>query len=613
MCGIGGIVGSPRNFGLVAACKRMMSKLMHRGPDDSGLFFSESKSIGLVHTRLSILDLSSAGHQPMSTPDSRFTIVFNGEIYNFKDLRNELETLGIAFSSGSDTEVILRMYERFGHDCVRRFEGMFAIAIWDSREEELFLARGPMGIKPLYIWQVDDTIAFASEIRAVLEAQIAPINFNADALKAYLEWGSPQEPASLVSGVSLLPPGHYLSWKAGKTIVSSYWQIDFPCLEIDEQSAVSVCRDALSDSVRSHFVSDVPVGIFLSGGLDSTAILALAKANGLSDIHTFCISFDDQSSSEGDVAQKTAEHFGTTHHDWRMKPNDASKLLPEYLQSIDQPSIDGFNVFCVSKLARREGLKVVLSGLGGDELFGSYPSFAWIPRLMTWHDRFRGLRGIQLAFGAVMGSLPYSTRLRRLGQFFTSSGTALNAYQSTRAIFSSAEAVRLAETFCPGTIGSEHFQETLQLEPSFRTIGDHISFLEMTRYMLNQLLRDSDVMSMANGLELRVPFVDSRLISVVGAIPANYRLKRGKKLLIDAVPEIPEWVRNRRKQGFSFPLREWIGEFWKDEINRIKTTSPVPISTWYQAWALLSLERFLESSIPKDVQEPESLSMSIGR
>lgn len=605
MCGIAGIVSTESNFELFDSCERMKGRLMHRGPDDSGMLFSDKNHVGLVHTRLSILDLSSAGHQPMSTPDGRHTIVFNGEIYNFEDLRKELEAQGVLFSSSSDTEVILRMFERYGRECVIRFEGMFAFAIWDRTNEELFLARGPLGIKPLYVWQVGDSFAFASELRAILEAKLAPAVLNGSAVHDFLVWGTPQEPETLVSGISMLPPGHYLTWKQGKVIVSPYWQIEFLHADASYNESVNVCRSVLVDSVRRHFVSDVPVGIFLSGGLDSTAILALAKENGIDDIHTFCISFDEKMFSEGDVASRTAKHFGTTHHEWKMSSKDALMLLPEYLEAVDQPSIDGFNVFCVSKFARREGIKVVLSGLGGDELFGSYPSFALVPKLLRWHKRFQGVRGIQMAAGAVMGGLPFGNRVRRLGQFLSSVGSAACAYQSTRSIFSSTEANQLRAAFFPGLAGQEAQNESNQSASGFSNVGDQVSYMEMTRYMLNQLLRDSDVMSMANGLELRVPFVDSRLVSLLGRIPTDHRLATGKKILVDAVPEIPEWVRNRSKQGFSFPLRDWIADFWQKEIERVRKKSPVPISTWYQAWALISLERFCELNIPNNVGQYE--------
>lgn len=603
MCGIAGVVGKVKSLAnLEKICDEMQLRMEQRGPDDKGLFMDASHTVGLVHTRLSILDLSSAGHQPMQSQNGQFTIVFNGEIYNFRELRAELEELGSVFRSDSDTEVLLEMFCRYGRDCVQRFVGMYAFAIWDSQTSELFAARGPFGIKPFYYWDTDAAFAFSSEIRSLLASGVATPELDGGSLYEYLVSGTPQEPDTLIRGVKTLPPGHTLTLKKGRLEISPFWEIKFPASAMSKQDAVDSTRKALEQSIERHFVSDVPVGIFLSGGIDSTAILALAKARGFRDLHTFCITFDEVEFDEGPIARRTAEHFGATHHEWKLTPEIAFELLPEFTQAIDQPSIDGFNVFCVSKFARREGLKVVLSGLGGDEMFGSYPSFSVIPNMLRWHRRITTLPLLGQVAGKLLSVCSSNHRIRRLGHFLCANGTSQNAYKAMRGTFTENDAAKLLARF--GFDPARYIvEESMDARVSDFELSDQISYHELTRYMLNQLLRDSDVMSMANGLELRVPFVDSELMRTVAQIPAALRLESGKRLLLDAVPEIPDWVANRPKRGFAFPFEKWIHSFWGTEFQRIQGDSPVPLTQWYQKWSLFALEQFLatnEVSVPSE-------------
>ncbi len=385
MCGIGGIIDGARFQTLRDRCESMQSALRHRGPDDQGIFIDPSASLGLVHTRLAILDLSADGHQPMQSPDGRWTVVFNGEIYNFQELRAELAASGVPFRSHSDTEVVLHLYAQRGPAMLERLAGMFALAIWDSHERKLFMARDPLGIKQLYYWQVGNRFAFASELRALLQADLAQPKMDRDALARYLLMGSVQEPDSLVCGVNQLPAGCCLNWQAGASSLSTYWTLEYQNSMSQSEAACTQLRAALDQSIRRHFVSDVPVGIFLSGGIDSSAVVALARANGFQQLKTFCLSFGEQAFNEGDVASRTAQHYGTEHHDWRMTATDGLELLDGFLNSLDLPSNDGFNTYCVSRFAHDQGLKVVLSGLGGDELYGGYPSFSRVPSLMNWY------------------------------------------------------------------------------------------------------------------------------------------------------------------------------------------------------------------------------------
>jgi len=593
MCGIAGIINS--NLSRDELERRLLGmhrQMQHRGPDDRGVFISRNANSGLVNTRLAILDLSAAGHQPMSTPDGRYHITFNGEIYNFGILRKELEAEGQIFSSHSDTEVILKMYVRYGSECVREFEGMFAFAIWDEQAQSCFLARGPLGIKQLYYYEHAGMLLFGSELRTVLSAGLVPLELSREAVAGYLLFGAVPEPLTLVEEVITVPAGHWLIWRNGKSSLTKFWDVQFGDEQEERTGAVQTVRDSLMESVKRHLVSDVPVGVFLSGGIDSTAIVALASQFERSDLRTFCISFDDPRFNEGDVAARTAKHFGALHNDWRLDSATAKGLLADFLARSDQPSIDGFNTFCVSKLAHDHGLKVVLSGLGGDELFGGYRSFQVIPRMVRTSRSLNALSVLRGTAGKTLQTRFGSPRANRLGHFLTETPTTAAAYWAMRGIFSPREVELLLPRY--GFIERNGAASQLALHvPNQPTLEDEVSYLELTRYMRNQLLRDSDVMSMAWSLELRVPYVDRKLVEAVARISTRLRLSPAKQILLDAVPEVPAWVRNRPKRGFAFPFREWITGEWSDVFRRIEDDTPFGLKSWYRCWCLFALESFL--------------------
>ncbi len=597
MCGLAGIAGlSGSNDDLLEAGAALIPLLKHRGPDDSGVSVPGS-GVVLVHTRLAILDLSPLGHQPMSTADGRYSIVFNGEIYNFRQLRTELESAGQVFRTGSDTEVLLALYATCGDRCVERLQGMFAFAVWDSAEQTLFLARDPLGIKPLYFWRAGATIAFASELRALLATKLGSVNLNPEAVFDFLRFGSVQEPSTLIAGVEVLGAGCCLTWRAGEYSVRSFWQLQFQTEEFSTQEAARLTRKALEESVARHFVSDVPVGIFLSGGIDSTALLALARSQGHNDLRTLCISFDDSRFNEGALADRTAKHFHTAHTDWRMTAEEGQSLVEGYLHAMDQPSNDGFNTYCVSRMAHQAGMKVVLSGLGGDELFCGYPSFQKIPRLLQLHRLAQMMPGSHTAsrfYSRVAGG----PRLRRFSEFLSSPGTVPDAWSAMRGFFTESEALILVRDW----LGLQYAQEShshncwtgILRQP---TIADQISACEISGYMQNQLLRDSDVMSMRWGLELRVPFVDRALVDAVSQISATQRLAPGKRMLLDAVPEIPPWIRTQPKRGFRFPFEEWVRDEWSETFTEVVASSPVPPENWYRTWCLYALQHFIKTNV----------------
>ena len=567
--------------------------LQHRGPDDRGTYLSPDGRCGLTNTRLAILDLSAAGHQPMRSADGHRVIVFNGEIYNFLELRKELEATGVVFRSHSDTEVVLSMYERDGPACVERLRGMFALAIWDEREGSCFLARDPLGIKPLYYYyeEASGLLVFASEIRSLLATGLVPKKLDPQGLYGYFRSGSVPEPLTMVAGVRCLEPGTRMRWQDGRITRERFWSLQFGSEQTggDAETSASV-RAALSESVEHHFVSDVDVGLFLSGGIDSTAILALARANGRENIRTFSIGFDDDAAAdESGTARRTAEHFGARHAEWRLNRTSGRALFDEFLPHIDQPSVDGFNTYAVSRFTREQGVKVALSGLGGDEIFGGYPSFRQLPRMVALSQRLGPLRG---GAGRLLSRFAPRAPWQRLGDFLRQPPTLSNAYASYRGIHTDAEARALVAAFTDAADVLALPEVTLA--ETYPTDADEISALELRRYMSNQLLRDSDVMSMANGLEVRVPFVDCRLIETIARIPAGERLHAGKNLLLRAVPEVPDWVAGQPKRGFLFPFETWMAGDWGASPSAgLDSTARQPTGrTWYQKWSVFVFTRW---------------------
>lgn len=565
--------------------------LRHRGPDGQGSW--ESGQVTLVHTRLAIIDLSDAGSQPMEWCGAQgdhggagmissahpSVLVFNGEIYNHRQLRDELEQHGEVFVSGSDTEVLLRLLVREGEACLPKLAGMFAFAFWDEATGTALLARDSMGIKPLYYRSEDGALSFSSESKMLGREGDET---DAGALRDFFLWGSIVEPATLNKEVRQLPAGHCLKWKDGKISISRWRSgAKAPRVVHDLQAATALTREALLESLRRHLVSDVPVGIFLSGGIDSTVILALTREilGPQADIRTFSIGFDDPQFDESGLARRTAEHFGARHTEWRMKQSEGAAEIPAFLAAVDQPTIDGFNTWCVSKMARCEGVKVVLSGLGGDEIFAGYSSFERVPRLRKIYKWLGPLRHL---VARLLSRQAAASPWRRFGGFFSGGGTWLEAYHAQRGIFTPDEATTLAAAISGQTVSSSVW-ELAGLPENPREIVSH---LELTRYMRNQLLRDSDVFSMAHGLELRVPFVDTKLVDSISVISSAARLQQGKQLLLAAVPEVPDWIRNQSKRGFSFPFQAWLEGRFGDLLADAQGVSPVPLKAWYRTWAV---------------------------
>ncbi len=585
MCGIAGIIGWSGSPGeLDGSIRAMWTALHHRGPDDEGLWIAPDHQAALCHRRLAILDPTPAGHQPMERAGRR--LVFNGEIYNFRELRSAC--IESDFHSQSDTEVLVHVLEKHGPAGISRLEGMFAFAVHNASDGSVLLARDPFGIKPLYFAEVRGALLFASEVRAILATGLVPRRLDPQGLDGYLRTGSVPEPHTLVEGIRSLPPGCFARWKQGSPLdLTPFWQIAFSTKPMTGPDAVSLTREALRRTVERHFVSDVPVGIFLSGGLDSTALLGLATQSGHKNIETFSIGFDDPRTDESSLAAAVAQHFGAKHHTLRLDSRLAHTWFPDYLAAQDQPSVDGFNTYCVSRFAREHGAKVVLSGLGSDEIFGGYPSFQQVPRLARFARRIASGSPPLKMGGYCLEHFSYSARIRRVGEWLASPPGFASSYHLVRSTFSGREALQIARWLkVKPPSASSHISPTLPADP-----GDATSQLELTLYLRNQLLHDSDTMSMAHGLEMRVPFVDREFFDAVSQIPAGLRLASGKSLLVQAAGCLPDFILDRPKHGFSFPLERWFGlDFFPADAPPF----PLPRVPWSRRWVLHSLLSWLQ-------------------
>jgi asparagine synthase (glutamine-hydrolysing) len=578
MCGIAGIIGNRVTEG-EARLARMSAALVHRGPDDDGVAVWPDKGrtpfTGFVHRRLSIIDLSAAGHQPMSTPDGRFSIIYNGEIYNYRELRRELQTEGASFASHTDTEVILQLYARRGVDCLRWLRGMFAFAVRDNQTGEIFIARDHLGIKPLYYFHTNQTFSFASELRALLESGLMPRRLSPAGLTSYLQSGSVASPGTMIEGVALLQAGHYLTVapRAGGTLevkevsYTKDWLAGSSALDgLDRPAAVEALRDALKESVRLHLVSDVPLAPFLSGGIDSSAIVALMSEVSDERPKTFSVVFAEQKFSEAPYARCVAEKFKTDHHEIQLSEQRLYEMLPAALAAIDQPTMDGINTFVVAKAVRDEGITVALSGLGGDELFAGYPTFRRALKMRSLSRMPAPLRRGVAALGARV--LSRSMQQRKLWQLLEGDTSPEASCEVSRQLLSFQEIESaLADGghyFSAAEI--DLFGET---ENGSDTINS-VSRCELRGYMANTLLRDTDCMSMAHSLEVRVPFVDSEIVRFVLSLPGAWKLNGGrpKPLLQDALGDLlPTEIANRPKMGFTLPFESWMQARLRDEIN----------------------------------------------
>ena len=573
MCGLAAIFSYHSSSAPVeqAELLRIREAMVSRGPDGAGLWISNDKRIGLAHRRLAIIDLSKTGAQPMATQDGSVRIVFNGEIYNFRELRKELEAKGYFFHSRSDTEVLLYLYQEYGQDLVHHLRGMYAFAIWDGRQRGLFLARDPFGIKPLYYADDGSTIRVASQVKALLKGgHIDTLPEPAGHVGFYL-WGHVPEPYTLYKGIRALPAGTSL-WvdSAGKKQIRKFFNISDELamasetqLTITSEEKHERLRSAMLDSVRHHLIAEVPVGVFLSAGLDSTTVAALAKDAGINDLRTVTLGFKEfqgTSNDEVPLAELVAQHYNTTHHTrWVTKENFKSEYQ-RLLDAMDQPSIDGVNSYFVCKAAKEAGLKVVLSGLGGDELFGGYSDFQQIPRMANALAPFQAVPLLGRGFRYLSAPVLKHFTSPKYAGLLEYGGTYGGAYLLRRGMYMPWELPDIlnADLVRQGWRDLQTLDCLRQTNAGVSNPHLQVTALETAWYMRNQLLRDSDWASMVHSLELRVPLVDIELFkTVTSLIGAGYPTTKRDMASTPSVP-LPDAVLNREKTGFSIPVREWL-------------------------------------------------------
>ncbi len=550
MCGLNGVLRLTPEAPAIdrAELVRVRDSMKSRGPDGAGEWLDPSGRVGFGHRRLAIIDLSAAGAQPMHSADGRLTIVFNGEIYNYRELREALAREGVPLRSASDTEVILALYERDGAAALGRLRGMFALALWDARAGRLTLARDLHGVKPLYYAVANGVLRFASQVKALEVSGAVSTGIDDAGLAGFLMWGAVPEPLTIRPGVAALPAGHLLEIGASGVPEPRPWTADAAPGRTPEL--------ALSDSVAAHLVADVPVGVFLSAGLDSALIAALARRLLPEPPTTLTLAFDRFAGSvddEAPLAAQIARRLGTRHVEHRLGDAEIEALWPGALAAMDQPSIDGFNTFLVSRAAAAHGLKVVLSGLGGDELFGSYPSFRDVPRWTRWAARGAAVPGLRRAWPrlARAQSRPKLAGLLRHG------ATLGGAYALRRAVYLPEELPSLLgpERAAAGLAGYDAIAHAERVAASAAEPWLAVQKLESELYLRHQLLRDADWASMAHSVELRVPFVDARLSAQLAASGFEPARTQGKAALVRRLaPELPEACFGRRKTGFSVPL-----------------------------------------------------------
>jgi asparagine synthase (glutamine-hydrolysing) len=735
MCGIFGVINTKEQID-EARVLAARDVLAHRGPDDAGIYFSDchpepvegSFTVALAHRRLSIIDLTPSGHQPMvsskalsaerpvSSPDrigmsqslhiknqeSRYAIVFNGEIYNYRDLLCHSGLDPESMHSNSDTEIILRLFAKEGKECLNMLRGMFSFAIWDDKEKSLFAARDRFGIKPFYYLKNDDEFIFSSEIKAIKHYK-KDLTISNEGIDAFLRTGSVPAPLTIYNEVHSLLPGNYLTmhnaqcsifnyWKfndlfdesAGQNAQGSMFSVKSAVNKITTTSKLSIehskfnikktksvydsnakkkIRTALLDTIKAHMVSDVEVGAFLSGGIDSTAIVSLMRQVGQEKIKTVSVVFPDNKLDESKYARIAAKKYNTEHIEIPFYEKDLLDDFDNIMNSMDQPTIDGINTYFVSKAAKQAGLKVVLSGLGGDELFGGYPSFKLIPK-------YQRIKNLPFAKTFMKAAAPLlKNRFPAKAIHFMQNPDELNAeYKLVRGLFTDDELKSLGwisaiqnskfkiqnltdaviskrageseKSFSHNSpFNTEHLTFTTQSDIQYPAFGipnsgkqypvssiqhpassiqhlsplQYVSMMETTFYMRNQLLRDSDVFSMAHSLELRVPFVDHLLYkSVLPYLDSAFDKIFPKKMLVDAVGDIPLELINRPKMGFTFPFEDWISKgklkdlmnvpkasLWqknKDldaKLNIDHSSLNINDTHWSRFWSLYVLSKFI--------------------
>ncbi|HTP61557.1 MAG TPA: asparagine synthase (glutamine-hydrolyzing) [Burkholderiales bacterium] len=572
MCGINGIVAYGQGAAPVAEAEllRVRDSMVRRGPDGAGAWLSADRRVGLAHRRLSVIDLSEAGAQPMASADGRFRITYNGEIYNYQELKAGLESSGRRFRSGADTEVLLQLFEERGPQMLSALRGMYAFAIWDERERRLFLARDPLGIKPLYYANAGGALRFASQVKALIAGGSVSEEIEPAGYAGFFLWGSVPEPYTLYRGIRALPAGQWLAVGAAgvdgprqfHSLRQAFAEGEREAGSAGSPAEAGTLGDAITDSVKHHLVADVPVGVFLSAGIDSAMLAGLAAR--FAPLRSITLGFDEYCGSDNDetvLAEASARTVGLRHETRWISYAAFRRDTGDILAAMDQPSIDGLNTYLVAAAAKQAGMKVALSGVGGDELFAGYPSFRQVPRLAS------ALGGVARAVPVLARAMrrvadpvlrPFaSPKLAGLAEY---GGSVPGAYLLRRALFMPWELPRLLDPDI-AKAGLAELATLDRLNESIAGISNPrfaVSCLEMTWYMRNQLLRDTDWAGMAHSLEIRVPFADAELLRRAIPFLARGTPPSKREIARSLCPSLPKAVLERPKTGFTVPVREWL-------------------------------------------------------
>jgi asparagine synthase (glutamine-hydrolysing) len=575
MCGIAGIVSREANPQHALAAQNMAAAIRHRGPDGSAV--RDFGACVLASTRLAIVDLSARGAMPMCNEDSTVWITYNGECYNAEQLRPQLASRGHQFHSTSDTEVVLHLYEEYGDRFVEKLRGMFAFAIWDVRAEKLLLARDRLGIKPLYYAALGDKLVFASEIRALLASGFVPRKLDPAGIRAFLQLGHIPAPWTAIQNVKPLAPGHIAIWRNGELRTQTYWNLPSSTDEHETASPEEVAatlRSLLLESSRQQLMSDVPIALFLSGGVDSAVLGSLMQHAGADRITALTIGFEEKSFDESDASQRTADLLGISRKVIRLPAAQMAGSLDHAFWAMDQPTVDGLNAYWISRAAAAAGFKVALSGQGGDELFGGYQS-------LVWFDRFshlaRYLRPFpQFAGRGLFDHADFPFRWRKLSYLVGADDPFIAAQLAVRILFLERDVHELlthALASSDATSEAEAHISAWARETVGHHLAERVAFLDFPAHLQPRLLRDGDAMSMAHSLEVRPVLLDHAIVEYVMRLPLSLRLRK-KRLLFQAMqgilpPALLADLQARPKGTFTFPFSRWLGNDLRATISAV--------------------------------------------
>jgi len=561
MCGIAGYFGQG-NYQILT---EMTKSIKYRGPDDAGIFCYQN--IGLGHARLAILDLTKEGHQPMSDSKEKIWLVFNGEIYNFPELKLELENDGIKFKSSSDTEVIIYLYKKYGKEFLKKINGMFALAIYDKAKNKLILARDRMGKKPLYWGVFNNTLIFGSELKVLLVHPEHKKELDLESLNKYLQFEYVPTPFTILKNTFKLEPGYWLEFDGKNIIKEKYWDIEFNKIIISEKEAISKLDNELNSAVKKRLISDVPLGVFLSGGIDSSAICYYAQKNSSTKINTFSIGFEEKSFDESKYARRVSTYLGTNHHEHIFKADECLKYIPEIFSQLDEPMADAsiLPTYLLSKFAR-EKITVALGGDGSDELFCGYDTFV-AEYYSGIYEKFPSflkifITGLSQHLPTSFKNISFDFKIKRFFSGF--SGDEKYRHYRWLGAFNQEDRQNLFK---------ENVWQNLKTTNEFETVDRYLSetktkdkldkliLLYLRTYLMDDILVKVDRASMLNSLEVRTPFLDYECVDFANSLPNNFKLKHGqgkyilKKLLKN---KLPKEILERRKKGFGIPLATWL-------------------------------------------------------